>query len=344
MVGFALLLSAAACVQNTGLDDTKLVDELEAAATKIVERVAPSVVAIFVERDAEPAPPQPPNNPSGRRSTPFAARAAGSACSGVVIEPDGLILTSCFNVEGKVRKITVRLHGGAEQEAQLVGYNGTLDIALLKVDVKNLPVLAVADVRSMRIGQTLFVVGRAPDGRSPTLNGGQVSAFGRFGGRCLQFDAETNFGNAGGAVVDADGRLVGVVSKITTRAAASWGQNSGISFCTTIDKVHEALPQLKTGARVAAEKRPFLGVTANQNSKEEGAAIAQVQPGTAAAKAGLKAGDLITEFNGQAIRSWNDLTAAIRRCKPGDRVKLKLRRGSDVLELEVTLGEREEDP
>lgn len=347
-----LLLALPAWAQSTGVkpdaDKPKLVEELESMAERAADVGSPAVVSIFVEREADPKPadkpknPNPPRQPNRPQSRPgvFDNRPSGSAVSGTIIDADGLILTSFFNVEGKIKKITVRLPNGETYEGQMLGYHGPLDIALIKIEAKGLSTLAPGDPKKLFVGQPVYALGRTPDGGHLTLNEGIVSAVGRFGGRHIQHDGETNYGNAGGPLVDAKGRLLGITCKIHTKYAALFGQNSGIAFSAPWDKISDVLAQLKKGEKIEAEKRAYVGVQADQNSSAKGAAVQSIPAGTPAEKAGIKAGDLITEFEGIKLESWDDFIREVGKKKPGDKVKLKVKRGDKELDFELVLGER----
>jgi len=331
-----LMLLAAAWVQDpvdSPADKPKLVEELESMAQRAADRAGKFVVSVRIDREKEPAPPTPTgqNRPSVFRTRPTAP------VSGTLISGDGLILTSQFNVSGKVKKVEVDLDGKT-YEAQIVGYNGTLDVALLKIEAEGLPAPAFGDLTALNVGDPVYALGRAPDGKGLTLDPGVVSAKDRYGNRCIQHDGSANFGNAGGPLVDAEGRIVGITCKISTGRGDRFGQNSGISFAARWDKIEAFLPQLKTGAKVETEQRPFLGVENDPEYRGKGAAIARAQPGGAAEKSGMKDGDVVISFDGKAIETWNDLTVAIRARKPGDKVKVKVKRGEEELEFDIELG------
>lgn len=310
--------------------------DLEQMHATVIEIVAPAVVGLRVDREPE-ARKSP--SPAGV----FGERPSGAICSGLIVDPAGYIVTSWFNVEGKVRKIVAILHDGSEHEAKLLGYDGPLDIALLKIQAQRLPTLPYARLAELEQGEPVFAIGRAPGGRELCFNPGVLSAKERFGGKMVQTDARTNFGNAGGPLVDRRGRVIGVTCKVSTRAALTYGQNSGVSFAAVWEKIAEAMPNLKQGARLATERRPFLGITYDSESAEKGVRILDVHPGTAAEKGGVKPGDRILEFGGQTVDTPTELLRQINRLKIGDEVRLKIRRGNETLDLVVRLGEREVD-
>jgi serine protease Do len=254
------------------------------------------------------------------------------------VEDEGTIVTTHFNVSGKIGAITVRLWDGRELEGKLLGYNGTFDLAAIKVEASGLPVARKARVEDLKTGQAVLAIGRAPDGSGLTINPGIVSAPSRLAGRGLQTDAKLNYGNVGGPLVDTQGRLVGVTCKVDTKYSSSRGQNSGVGFAITHDRLGEALADLKAGRNVEEPRRPFLGVQAKQDSEEEGVELELVQAGSAAEKAGLLKGDVILELEGKKIANFEELRAAIGRKSPGDRILVKVRRGEEEKEFQCDLG------
>lgn len=306
--------------------------EKEEAHAGILERAAPSVVAIRVTRAPEP-------QTSSRE--PFARRPEGGVCSGLVVDAAGYIVTSFSNVEGKVRKIAVALPDGTEHEAVLQGYDALLDVALLKIKARDLPTLSYAPVAELQQGQAVYAVGRGPDGRGLSFHPGVLSARDRFAGRMVQTDARINFGNCGGPLVDAQGRVIGVLCKVGPQTAETLGQNSGVGFAALWDKIAEAMPRLKQGVRINSEKKPFLGITFDAETTDPGVRVLDVHPAAAADKAGVKANDVIVELAGESVANPADLRKIMGKQKIGDKIKAKVRRGGETLEMELELGERE---
>jgi serine protease Do len=340
------LLLALALAQNTSStpapsEKASLVDELDRAAHTLIEEVGPSVVNIRVEREPEPKPPRSNRGGlGGMDGGVFKYRPDFYICSGTIVDPDGYILTSYFNVEGKFKKIRVTLSNGSEYDAQLKGFDAPMDVALIKIDANNLPVLKYCELKKLQIGQEVYVLGRNPE-NGVSFGSGVISAFDRFAGRMIQTDADTNYGNAGGPLVDSRGRLIGITCKIHTRYASTYGQNSGVSFASTWDKIAETMPSLKDGAKVSVEKRPFLGISYdNAGPDSPGVVISQVHPNSAAAKAGMKEGDMIVEFGGVKITSSAELIREIGRHKPGEALKVKVVSEGKEKELDLVLGER----
>lgn len=300
---------------------------------KLREEVGRSVVAIEIAREKDP-------DGEGAGSTSaqndYYSRPRGPV-SGIVYEADGHILTSYFNVSGTIRPggIRVTLPDGRELPGELLGWHQERDIALLKVDAKELPVLPKADLAGVGQGSFLALVGRSPDKRSPTLNQGILSALNRMENSAVQTDAEMNYGNAGGALVTLRGELVGVASHV--KPLTSWGQSGGVGFACKTAEIDGLLGRLKNREKIAAEPRPFLGVRPGEGDPAvEGMPVGQVLPDSPAAKAGLKDGDVITEFDGKKVADFESLRTLLRARKIGDEIPLKVKRkaGDAVRELE----------
>jgi S1-C subfamily serine protease len=336
-----LALAGAAAAQEIKSED--VITTLETCYTKCIEKAGPSVVAIKVDREPEvvPKPSGPPGLRGGRFGMPLEdvfAKRPSAWCSGVIVEADGTILTTYFNVSGKIKSIKVQLPDGRELDAQLLGFNGTYDLAALKIDAEGLPTLKKAKLDEIKAGQPLVALGRAPNGKSLTVNPGIVSAASRMSGRGIQIDAKLNYGNAGGPVVDLEGRLIAVSCKVDVKYASAYGQNSGVGFAITHDRFTNILADLKAGKNEAEARRPFLGIQFDQKSTKPGVELESVQAGGAAEKAGIKARDVIVEFDGRKIAAFDDLRESILRKAPGDKVKVKVLRGEETIEFDCTLG------
>ena len=289
---------------------------------KLRETAARSVVAIRVERTSDPQG-QTGSGSHGSHND-YYNRPVGPT-SGTVIAEGGYILTSWFNVSGKIRNIRVTAWDGKTSEATLLGYDQTRDIALLKIDRIDLPTLPPE--RSCRQGDFVFVIGRSPDPLRPTINVGIVSATSRWKATALQTDAELNYGNVGGPLVSLLGKLVGVACHIRPREP--WGQSSGVWFATKISEIEKSLPDLKAGKKTLRKHRAFLGVQAGEGEPDvPGVQVGQIAPGSPAEKAKILTGDVITEVDGTKIESWDDLLSLLEKKKPGARVKIKAQRKS----------------
>jgi putative serine protease PepD len=264
-----------------------------------------------------------------------------AAGSGSVIDDQGRILTAAHVVDG-ASSIKVNFQDGTTRTARVLGSDQSTDIALLKVDPSGLTLhpLALGSSKSLSVGDQLAVIGD-PFQYSRSLSTGVVSGLDRTIGatngfsiaHAIQTDASLNPGNSGGPVLDARGRLVGIADQIATGGAASQS-SSGVGFAVPIDLVRSELSQLERGAQVS---HAYLGIETGNSSDGKGALVGGVQGGGPAAAAGLRSGDVVTAFDGSPIHGSNDLVAAITSHRPGEKVKLTVRRGSSSVEVTATL-------
>jgi serine protease Do len=273
--------------------------------------------------------------------------------SGVIISSDGYILTANHVVAGS-DEIKIAITGNKnEYAAKVVGADPDTDIAVLKIDENNLPAITLGDSDLLEVGDIVLAIGNPFDisgpGETPTVTMGIVSALGRSGlgfsryQSFIQTDAAINPGNSGGALVDTEGRLIG----INTAIAGNSGGNEGIGFAVPINLANHVVDRLIHGGKVT---RGYMGVIPEditpglaQNfnlSNENGALVGDVKPGSPAEKAGLKSGDVITEFNGQTITDRNDLLLAVADCSPEQEVSVKYTRDGEQNTVKVTLAER----
>jgi putative serine protease PepD len=280
-------------------------------------------------------------NQGGGPFGPPSQSQATAAGSGSVIDGQGRILTAAHVVQG-ASSIKVSFQDGTTRTARVLGADQSTDIALLKVDPSGLTLhpLALGSSKSLSVGDALAVIGD-PFQYSRSLSTGVVSGLDRTIGatngfsiaHAIQTDASLNPGNSGGPVLDARGRLVGIADQIATGGSSSQ-TSSGVGFAVPIDLVKSELSQLERGAQVS---HAYLGIETGNSSDGKGALVGSVQGGGPAAAAGLRNGDVVTAFDGSPIHGSNDLVSAITSHRPGDRVKLTVRRGSSSVEVTATL-------
>jgi S1-C subfamily serine protease len=263
--------------------------------------------------------------------------------SGFVVDRDGHILTNDHVVQN-AETVRVRFDEGGPIAAKVVGTDPSTDIALLKIDpsAHKLTPLALGSSKTLKVGQSAIAIG-SPYRLQGTLTTGVISALGRSItapnsfpiGNVVQTDAAINPGNSGGPLLDAGGRVVGVNAQIATNT----GANDGVGFAIPIDTAKDVLPDLKSGKAI---KRPYLGVTTRDPDTGTGATVQRVVAGGPASDAGLRAGDRIVAIGGRTIQESADVATAVIARKPGDKVDVKVRRGSSDRTITVTLGTRPE--
>ncbi|RFC42450.1 MAG: serine protease Do/serine protease DegQ [Verrucomicrobia bacterium] len=259
--------------------------------------------------------------------------------SGVIISPDGYILTNNHVVEG-ADELKVGLADDREFIAKVIGTDPKTDVAVIKIEAENLPILTLADSDKLRVGDVVFAVGN-PLGVGQTVTSGIVSAKGRNqlglleGGyeSFIQTDAAINMGNSGGALVDAKGRLVGINSAIISNTRGS----IGLGFAIPINLASSVLQSLIATGTVS---RGFLGVSAQTVIADDaaalglpagtrGAMITDVTPDSPADKAGLKRGDVVLTYNEHPVLSWEELRLMIAETMPNSAVRLGVSRALD---------------
>ncbi|HXG52830.1 MAG TPA: DegQ family serine endoprotease [candidate division Zixibacteria bacterium] len=270
--------------------------------------------------------------------------------SGFIIERDGTILTNNHVVEN-AQKIVVQLYDGRQYAAKIVGRDEKTDLAVIKIDAKGeLPVAPLGDSDRLRVGEWVLAMG-SPFGLQNTVTAGIVSAKSRQIGAgpyddFIQTDASINPGNSGGPLINLRGEVVGINTAIFSRT----GANIGIGFAIPINLAKELLPELKTRGRVT---RGWLGVSVQKVTPEiadslgmerpGGALVASVVPGSPAAKAGIRARDVIVEYGGKAVKESSDLPWMVARTRPGSRVDIVVLRDKKRLTLAVTVAELKEE-
>ena len=267
--------------------------------------------------------------------------------SGFIISADGYVLTNNHVVEG-ADTVTVRLSDRRELDAKVIGTDAQYDIALLKLNASDLPVVSVGDSKNLKAGQWVVAIG-SPFGFDHSVTAGIVSAVGRqFGGADQQYvpfiqtDVPINRGNSGGPLFDLNGRVVGINSQIFSNT----GGFMGVSFAIPIDIAMGAVDQIKTTGHVS---RGMIGVQIQNVDREKakalglprigGALVNQITPGSAADKAGVQVGDVILSFAGREIATSADLPPLVGSTKPGTKADLVVSRDGKDMTLPLTVGE-----
>ncbi|MBI3911677.1 MAG: trypsin-like peptidase domain-containing protein [Armatimonadetes bacterium] len=314
-------------------DDADLLDAYSRAVTRVVREVGPAVVHIAAYR---PVPREHGQAP-----------ALVGAGSGVVITPDGYVLTNSHVVEGAAR-LEVTLADERVFPAEVVGTDPDTDLAVLRIPAHGLPAATLGDSARLQPGQLVIAIGN-PFGFQATVTAGVVSAVGRslrsqtgwIIENIIQTDAALNPGNSGGPLVDSRGQVVGINTAIIQFA-------QGICFAVPINTARWVVGLLIRDGRV---RRAFLGVTGHRRPlprrlvvehrlpEESGVYLVQVSPGTPAWMAGLRPGDVLLALGEEPIPSVDALQRQLARLRPGEVVSLRALRDERILELMATLEE-----
>lgn len=321
----------------------------------VVSRVAPAVVTIHSQvRIREPQQFPFMNDPFFREffgqpgaPAPPAERRRPGLGSGVIVTSDGYILTNHHVIDG-ADQIKVKLNDNRTLDAKIVGQDPLSDLAVLKVDGNNLPVLALGDSDRVRVGDVVLAIGN-PLGIGQTVTMGIISAKGRQTGLSngsfedfLQTDAPINQGNSGGALVSTNSELIGINSQILSPS----GGSIGIGFAVPSNMARMVMDQLNKSGKVRrGQLGVFVGEVASEDASRlgvkegKGVLIMQVQPGSAAERAGLRKGDVITQFNGAEVNDPNTFRNKVSTTAPGTEVTLTVLRDGREQQIRATLGE-----
>jgi len=324
-----------------------------------VQRVTPAVVTVRSERKVRASQQFPfmddprfreffgQRTPRGEQE-PRTERQSGLG-SGVIVSRDGYILTNHHVIDG-AEQITIETSDNRAFRARLVGSDPPSDLAVLKIEAANLPVLSLANSDEVRVGDVVLAVGN-PLGVGQTVTQGIISAKGRATGLgdgsfedFLQTDAPINRGNSGGALVSTTGELVGINSQILSPS----GGSIGIGFAIPSNMARNVMQQLITTGKV---RRGVLGIFGQALSADlaagfgleqaRGALVSEVQPNSPAAAAGVRRGDVIVAIDGSPVADYNSLRNRIASTQPGSTVALRVLRDGREQQLRATLGERE---
>src|SRR5213592_2369818 len=325
----------------------------------IVKLAGPAVVGVTVEGTHKTTaeelglPPGAENDPffqffrglpgfqRGRPNSSVPFRGLGS---GFIISADGLILTNAHVVR-EAKEVTVKLSDRREYSAKVLGADPATDIAVLRIDAKDLPTVRLGDPNQLEVGDPVLAIG-SPFGLEQTATSGIVSAKGRSlpGDAVVPFiqtDAAVNPGNSGGPLFDGAGGVVGINSQIYSQS----GGYQGLAFAIPIDVAMKVKDQIVATGKAQHARIGVVVQDLNQSLAEsfgmprpDGALVARVASDSPAAKAGLKAGDVITEVNGEAIVRSGQLSSRIGLASPGETVRLKVWRDKSARDVDIKLG------
>ncbi|HVE93033.1 MAG TPA: trypsin-like peptidase domain-containing protein [Actinomycetota bacterium] len=307
-----------------------------ASIIKIADGSRPSVVNI---------------NTVARQRGVFGSRQSQGTGSGVIIRTDGHIITNAHVVEGAER-VEVTLASGRSLEARVVGVDPDTDVAVIKVEGRELPAITIGDAEQLRVGELAVAIG-SPLGLEQSVTAGIISALGRTtegpSGRPLvdmiQTDAAVTQGNSGGALLNSQGALIGINSSI---AASPQVGAEGIAFAIPVYVAKRVADEIITSGRAT---HPWLGISgssadrevAKQFGIEEGAVIQEVVQSGPAAQSGIRQGDIVVRFQGKSVKSMDALRVAINKGRVGDKVSIELVRDGKKQSVEATLGDRPRD-
>jgi serine protease Do len=331
----------------------------QSSFSDVVKRVSPSVVKIITETKAKKMQLNGNQFPFadpmfrqffGGRMPEMRQEPTSGLGSGVIISSDGYVVTNNHVVDG-ADTLKVTLSDGRELTAKVVGRDPQTDVAVIKVDAKNLPAITFADSDNIEVGDRVLAIGN-PFGIGETVTSGIISGKGRQVGiladvegfeNFLQTDAAINPGNSGGALVDVQGRLVGMNSAILSRS----GGFQGVGFAVPANMVSHVADSLVKNGKVV---RGYLGVRIQNITPSlaesfklkdnKGALVADVEPAAPAAKAGLKSGDVITKIDGKPVSDANSVTLAVTSTAPGTKLNLEVLRDGQTKDVAVTTGQR----
>ncbi len=312
-----------------------------------VDRAAPAVVNIYTARVVtERVPRNLFEDPFGELGPRYRQRVERSLGSGVIVDAGGQIVTN-HHVIAEADSIRVQLADGRVGEAAIVGRDPDTDLALLRVTLPGLPVMPLGRSDQLRVGDVVLAIGN-PIGLSQTVTQGIVSATGR--GQLgvatfenfIQTDAPINVGNSGGALINAQGELVGINTAVIAKNLGV----EGIGFAIPVNLVRGVIGEISTKGRVV---RGWIGIVPEDVDEPQARQLGLARGGVLvtnlylqgpAREAGLRPGDLVLAIDGVDVRNAQDTLARIASATPGGRLRLRVQRGTQVAELEVPVTER----
>lgn len=326
-------------------------DQGPASYSLAVEKAAPAVVNVYssrvIEREQHPLMSDPFFRQFFADDLPSQQRLLSSLGSGVIVSADGFVLTNHHVIDG-ADEIQVALRDGRETLAEVIGTDPESDLAVLRIELDDLPVIELSDTADVAIGDVALAIGN-PFGVGQTVTMGIISATGRshLGLTAyedfIQTDAAINPGNSGGALINAEGALVGINTAIFSRS----GGSQGVGFAIPTRLAHSILDALVTQGRVI---RGWLGIEAQEMTPElaasfglqapRGVVIAGVVPDGPAAQAGLRPGDVLLEVDGRPIVDARVAMSDIAAIQPGSTLPLTVVRSGERLDIDLEVGER----
>jgi Do/DeqQ family serine protease len=342
------------------------INSLSNSFADMIEKASPAVVKISSTRVIKASEQEGNGGGNPFLSDPFFQRFFGGQGnarprdqrerglgSGVIISPDGYILTNNHVIE-KSTSLKIELADGRTFTGKMVGTDPQTDVGVVKISASNLPTLSYANSDAARVGDLCFAIGN-PFGQDHTVTMGIVSAKGRhleagaYIQNFIQTDAAINPGNSGGALINAKGELIGINTAILSGGSSFGGEggNIGIGFAVPSNMAKQVADQLIKNGKVSrgymgatlgpipADAAPLLGL-----KDAKGAYIAGVAPSGPAAKAGLKQGDIVTAIDGQKVNSYDELTTDVISRTPGSTVTLDVVRDGKPTSVKITLGQR----
>lgn len=317
--------------QGSVVSENNILKEFNDAISSVVDKVNPSVVNILVKLQ--------------QRDIFGNIQEGEGIGSGMIFSSDGYILTN-NHVAGSAEELTVTLYDGSEYQAELIGSDSNTDIAVIKIAATGLQPVEFDSIDNITVGEIAIAMG-SPYGLQKTVTQGVVSAIGRDIQvssdsypmvDLIQTDAAVNPGNSGGPLVDSSGKVIGM----NTIIYSSSGSNAGIGFAIPSDTAVNIANQIIKNGKATI---PYMGIEMGENTTDiRGIFIKSVTKDYPAEKAGIKAGDIITEFAGKSMETPYQLLAQLLRHNVGDNVKVKIYRNGEYIELNVVLVESPNQP
>jgi serine protease Do len=365
---FILLLNSFCFSEPAERKDIETLRNTGEVFAEIAEKVTPAVVFVSVEQEVvqqmpdiffgdpfeefndeffkrffgQPFPRQPQRQPRQQKQI---RRGQGS---GFIVSSDGYIMTNNHVVEG-AEKITVKLSDNRELSAKVVGTDPETDVAVIKVDANNLPVVQLGDSDKLKVGEWVLAIGN-PFGLSHTVTAGIVSAKGRSKiglseyEDFIQTDAAINFGNSGGPLLNIDGKVVGMNSAIFSRS----GGYMGIGFAIPVNMAKYVYDKIMTEGKVT---RGYMGIMLNELTPEmaehfgvkgrKGVLVGKIEENSAAQKGGIERGDIIVKMDSKVVENPDNFRNEVARKAPGTKVNLVVIRNGEEKELSIELRAKE---